>query len=68
MKYFATEWLLALPLYHLLTDKTDLYGEPLLVDKMDWSYYNKLDLTLLRGKIEKGTKLVFMKVFNSSHC
>lgn len=49
--YFAIEWLLALPLYHLLSDRNKLGVEMQMDLKVDWPHYNtRLGLLKITGK------------------
>lgn len=54
MKSFAIEWMLALPLYHLLIGKTQLFDKENLNFEIDHNYYNdKLGLDDMKVKANK---------------
>ena len=54
VKSFATEWLLAIPLYHFLTKRSELYGNPELDFTVDWGFYNaRFGITKMRDKAEE---------------
>ena len=41
MKAFSIEWLTAIPVYHFLTERSQLYGKAKLNFEVDWKFYEK---------------------------
>lgn len=50
VKHFAFEWLLALPLYHLLSGRSELGGKTQMDLEIDWYHYNKFGLQDIKAK------------------
>ena len=57
VKGFAIEWLLAIPLYHFLTKRSEPYSRTKLGFNLDWSFYNaKFGLVPMSAKAQKEEK------------
>lgn len=41
VKSFAIEWLIAIPVYHFLTERSQLCGKAKLNFEVDWKFYEK---------------------------
>ena len=54
VKSFAIEWLLALPLYHFLTKRAELYGTSKMDFEVEWGFYNaKFGITTMCDKAKE---------------
>ena len=54
VKSFAIEWLLAIPLFHFLDKRSQLYGKAKLDFEIDWDFYErKFGILKMCGKVKE---------------